>query len=235
MRLLNCTMAVILTASLCLADSGVILPGHDVHFGNIHVANLPGAGGNVVYLDNGTQLTLIVHDDAYCAVLKRNRRRPDRDVTALVLGGGYYAQANVSGSYIAVLGDNAAALSLALRPRHTNNGNTIDLLGNGNIAAAVRWCFGKGEILMNKIRFGINRIFPGSDNDAYICGDNQGTGDLAWANRSKDVAGRGNETIAWDGFRCATDEDDVDPEPTDVAKPVDDIRKDRTTDAVSVR
>ena len=233
MRLLACTLAVFLMAALSHADAGVLLPGQDIRFGNIHVANLPGAGGNVVYLDNGTQLTLIVHDDAFCAVLKVNARPAARDITALVLGGGYYAQGNVSGSYIAVLGDNAVALSLALRGRHKSNGNTIDLLGNGNIAAAVRWCYGKGEVLMNKIRFGFSPLFSGSDNDAYICGDNQGTRDLAWANRSKDVAGVGNETIAWDGFRCRTPTDE--PEVDDVAKDAREIRKDRTTDAVSVR
>ena len=202
MRMLVCLAVVLCMATASLADSGVLLPGQDMHFGNVHVANLPGAGGNVNYTDNGIVLTLVVHDDAYCAVLRRNSDPQGRRIATVVLGGGYYAQANVSGANIGVLGDNAVALSLALRPRHVNNANTIDLAGNGNIAAAVRWCYGKGEVLLNRIRFGVNPLFTGSFNDCYICGDREGTGDLAWANRSVDVAGVANRTLAWDGFVC---------------------------------
>ena len=133
--------------------------------------------------------------------------------------------------------DDGEADLLALRPRHTNNGNTIDLLGNGNIAAAVRWCYGEGQALMNKIRFGLNSLFSASFNDAYISGDTKGTSDLLWANRTVDVAGEGNETIAWDGFACRDDRND-DLAPRDVAVDPADIRKDRSdaakTDAVAL-
>ena len=62
--------ALLLASSVTLAESGVLLPGQDIHFGNIHVANLPGAGGNVNYSDDGIHLTLVVHDEAFCAVLR---------------------------------------------------------------------------------------------------------------------------------------------------------------------
>lgn len=225
MRILATLAAVLLTASLSLADSGVLLPGQDIHFGNLHVANLVGATGNVNYTDDGTNLTMVVHDGAVCAVLKNGRRRQARDVTSLILGGGFYAQGNVSGAYMLVLGDNAVALALALNRRHVSNANTIDLWGNGNIAAAIRWCYGRGEVLLNRIRFGASALFPGNDNDAYISGDRRGTFDLAWANRSEDIAGQGNETIAFDGFPCprptATD---VEERPADLAVDVDAIR-----------
>ncbi|MDH3592309.1 MAG: hypothetical protein OER88_10550 [Planctomycetota bacterium] len=227
--------ALLLTASLAHAQAGVLQPGENVMIGNLHIANLQGAGGAVNYIANGTNLTLIVHDDAVCAALKKGTRPQSHDVYSLVLGGGYYAQANVSGATIAVLGDNAVALSLALRARHRNNGNTIDLLGNGNIAAAVRWCFGTGECLMNKIRFGANPLFTGSRNDAYLCGDRQGTRDLLWANRSLDVAGTGNRTIAWDGFKCEpAPDDEIEPAPVDVAVDANEIDADQSDTAVAV-
>jgi len=231
MKLITGFAAVLLAASLSYADSGVLTPGTDMRFGNIHVANLRGAGGNVNYIDNGKTLVLVVHAEAVCAALKTNARPQAREILSIVLGDGYYAQGNISGSYIGVLGDNAVALTLALRRRHTNNGNTIELMGNGNIAAAARWCYGRGEVLMNKIKFGVNALFTGSDNDAYISGDREGTFDLLWANRTVDVAGTGNETIAFDGFPCPVPEDDtIDDVPADVAKDAGDIRKDRTAD-----
>lgn len=226
MRTLFTMVALLLTAALSYADSGVLLPGQDMRFGNVHVANLAGAAGNVNYFDNGISLILVVHDDAVCAVLKNGPEPQSRRISTLVLGGGYYAQGNVSGAYIAVLGDHALALSLALHGRHKNNGNTIELLGNGNIAGAVRWCFGQGEVMMNKIRFGTGPLFTGSGNDAYICGDKQGTRDLAWANRTKDIAGNGNRTIAWDGLRCETD--GTDPATDEVTDMVRDLRPDAT-------
>lgn len=237
MRFLPVILALALTAAFAHADSGTLNPGDDVVIGNIHIANLEGAGGSVNYASTEFAISLVVHDDAVCAVLKRGPEPQSHRVGSLVLGGGFYAQANVNGAYIAVLGDNAAALALALRPRHTNNGNTIDLLGNGNIAAAVRWCYGEGQALMNKIRFGLNSLFSASFNDAYISGDTKGTSDLLWANRTVDVAGEGNETIAWDGFACRDDRND-DLAPRDVAVDPADIRKDRSdaakTDAVAL-
>jgi len=225
MRTLFCMTALCLAASVTFADSGVLLPGQDIHFGNLHVANLSGAGGNVNYVDNGARLFLVVHDDAYCAVLKRGGERQSRAISTLVLGGGYYAQANVSGAYLAVLGDNAVALCLALRRRHKNNANTMDVLGNDNIVAAARWCFGRGQVLKNRIRFGSGPAFPAVGNDAYICGDTKGTRDLRWANRTRNRNGHANTTIAWDGFVCRpeTDVAAVDESVTDVARDASDL------------
>ena len=234
MKLLTIGAALLLAASVSLAESGVLLPGQDIRFGNIHVANLPGAGGNVNYLDNGVVLTLVVHDEAYCAVLKTGPETQSRRVRSVTLGGGYYAQGNISGAYIAVIGDNAVVLSLALRGRHRNNGNTIDLLGNGNIAATARWCYGRGEVLMNKIRFGLNTLFSASLNDAYISGDREGTFDLAWANRTVDVAGVGNRTIAFDGFPCRTPDREVDERPADLARDFRTAEKKRPADTTVV-
>ena len=71
MRSLTVFFAVLLMAGISAAGSGVLLPGQDVMIGNLHVANLPGATGNVNYNDNGTTLALVVHDGAVCAVLKK--------------------------------------------------------------------------------------------------------------------------------------------------------------------
>lgn len=229
MRITAACLALFLGAAIAHADSGVLLPGQDIRFGNVHVANLEGANGNVAFFDNGTQLLLVVADEAYCAVLRNGTDRQDRRIQSLVLGGGYYAQANINGAAMTVLGDHAVALSLALRPRHTNNANTIQLWGNGNLAAAVRWCHGEGEVLMNKITFGLNRSVTGSRNDAYLSGDREGTFDLAWANRSVDLSGNGNETIAFDGFPCP-EPPAIDVRPVDVARDAGDLAKDRTAE-----
>ena len=230
MRPLALSLTLLLAAAAASADCGVLAPGQDMHFGNLHVANLEGAGGNVNWCDDGRNLVLLVQADAFCAVLKRGDERQARDVLALVLGDGYYAQANVSGAYVAGIGDNSVALSLALRARHRNNANTIELMGNGNIAAAVRWCFGRGEVLMNRIRFGVNAQARAHRNDAYISGDREGTFDLAWANRTLDVAGRGNRTFAFNGFPCrpVTDAEETDERPADLARDVADLDPDRT-------
>ena len=222
MRTLFCMIALCLAASVASAGSGVLLPGQDISFGNLHVANLPGAGGNVNYVDNGTRLFLVVHDDAYCAVLKRGAERPSRAISTLVLGGGYYAQANVSGAYLAVLGDNAVALSLALRRRHKNNANTMDVLGNDNIVATARWCYGRGQVVRNRIRFGRGPAFPATGNDAYIGGDTKATRKLAWANRTRNRNGHANTTIAWDGLACRPESDvaAADESVADVARDV---------------
>jgi hypothetical protein len=212
MKCFTVLAAVLLCAAFAHADSGTIAPGSSMDFGNIRVANFEGAGGDVNFTDNGTLLVLAVHADAVCAAVKRGPATQARRVRVLVLGDGYYAQGNVSGARITVLGDHAVALALAFRPRHVCNGNTIELLGNGNLAAAARWCYGEGEVKMNHIRFGANALLTGSDNDAYISGDREGTRDLAWANRTLDVAGTGNESIAFDGFGCP-DDDGTDDKP----------------------
>ncbi len=235
MKTITTLAAVLLTATLSLADVGTLHPGEDVMIGNLHVANLEGAGGDVTYISNATSLILVVNDDAFCAVLKkRNDERQSHRITSLVIGGGYYAQANASGSHIAVLGDNAVALALALRARDTNNANTIDIAGNGNIVAAVRWCYGKGRVLLNRIRFGLNRANPGRNNDAYISGDLKGTRNLPWQNRTIGVAGHRNETIAFNGFRCPKPDADrpdveVDDRPEDVARDASDLRGETDT------
>ena len=123
------------------------------------------------------------------------------------------------------------------------SGGTVYFCGNGGSAADAQHfaCELSGRFLLDRpalpaVALSTNTsalTAIGNENDADNCGYKQGTSDLAWANRSKDVAGVGNETIAWDGFRCrpSTDEPEVD----DVAKDARDIRKDRATDAVSVR
>jgi len=234
MKLIGTLLALACLAGASFADCGVIAPGTDVRFGNVHVANLQGARGNVNYCDNGRTLVLVVHANAFCAVLKNGTRPQARDIQTIVLGDGYYAQGNVSGAYVAVLGDNAVALSLALRGRHRNNANTIELMGNGNIAAAVRWFYGRGEVLMNKIRFGASSLFTGSLNDAYISGDREGTFDLLWANRTVDVAGQGNETIAFDGFPPPRDEPTIDEVPADVARDASELRNDSPKKAAAL-
>lgn len=238
MRTIATLAAVLLTATFSFADVGTLHPGEDVMIGNLHVANLEGAGGDVTYISNATSVILVVNEDAFCAVLKkRDGTRQSHRITSLVVGGSYYAQANCSGSHIAVLGDNSVALSLALRARDTNNANTIDIAGNGNLVAAARWCFGKGRVLLNRIRFGLNGRNPGRNNDAYISGDLKGTRNLPWQNRTIGVAGRGNATIAFNGFACPkpdADRPDVvaDEGTEDVARDAAELRDDGGDDAV---
>ena len=176
-RFLSC--ALVLLAATTLASAGTLLPGQCADFGNIQVCNLAGATGNVDFTDNGINLVLVVHDGAYAAALKHGTDPQSRRVTTLVFGGGYYAQGNISYASILVAGDNAVALSLALRKRHQNNGNTIEILGNSNLVAAARWFHRIGEVSGNVVRFGSAPFFSGNINDAYLSGSLKASRDIA--------------------------------------------------------
>ena len=86
MRAIATFCAVLLAATVSFAESGTLGPGEDVRLGNLHVANLAGATGNVDYSTNAGFLTLVVHDGAYGAALKNSLRRASYDIVCVVLG-----------------------------------------------------------------------------------------------------------------------------------------------------